>query len=103
MRMGPAQGRRDLIKPATREWVAAKEPPDGQSEAAQRAVPADGYRCVLRTRRDITASARSQRMNRGRQPALVEGKRGEQDARHNWLRVAATAAPCNIRADSLLA
>ncbi len=73
---------RNWIEASAGKGMAAQEPPCGKGAAAQRAMRGDGRGCVLRARRQIPAPARTDGMQRRREPAAIEGDDGEQEARH---------------------
>ncbi len=73
---------RNWIEASAGKGMAAQEPPCGKGAAAQRAMRGDGRGCVLRARRQIPAPARTEGMQRRREPAAIEGDDGEQEARH---------------------
>jgi len=53
------------------EWMAFQDPADGQPQAARDSVLGDGGDCVLRARRDESASSREKR----RDESLVKDNR----------------------------
>src|ERR1700758_3338423 len=74
-------GRNGIETPAAK-WMATQQTPESQSGAAKRTVSRNRDGSVFRTGRHKSASAATQRMHRGRQPAAVELEHSEKDACH---------------------
>ncbi len=73
---------RNRIQASASKGMAAQQPPDGKRAAAQWTVHRDGCGRILGARRHISAPAGTDRMQRRRKPAAIEGDGSEQDARH---------------------
>ena len=62
--------------------MAAQQPPEGQSRAAQSTMRSDGDRGVLRAGGHEFAAARAERVQRRRKPVAIKSDDSEQQARH---------------------